>query len=192
FDLTSTDTAVVLGHGNVALDVARILLTSVDALRGTDISDRALAALAGSTIRHVHVVGRRGPVQAAFTAKELREMLALPGVAFRTDADQFRALVAAHAGKLDRPRTRLMGILDQALTKPQPEHADRSWTLEYLQSPTRFLGTDRVTGVECVVNELVADPKRGVRALPTSTTRTIDAGLAVKAIGYRAVPIRGH
>ncbi|KNE60855.1 hypothetical protein AMAG_06620 [Allomyces macrogynus ATCC 38327] len=192
FDLTSTDTAVVLGHGNVALDVARILLTSVDALRGTDISERALATLANSTIRHVHVVGRRGPVQAAFTAKELREMLALPGVAFRTDADQFRALIASHEGKLDRPRTRLMGILDQALAKPQPENADRSWALEYLQSPTRFLGTDRVSGVECVVNELVADPKRGVRAVPTAGTRTIDAGLAVKAIGYRAVPIPGH
>ena len=81
-DLQAGETAIIVGQGNVALDVARTLLTNVDELKKTDMTDYALQALSESKIKHVHVVGRRGPMQAAFTIKELRELLQLEDVNF--------------------------------------------------------------------------------------------------------------
>ena len=77
--LDTHDTAVVVGVGNVALDVARMLLTPLDVLAKTDMTEQALELLKTSTINRVHVVGRRGPLQVAFTIKELREMVNLQG-----------------------------------------------------------------------------------------------------------------
>ncbi|KAJ1969334.1 NADPH-adrenodoxin reductase [Dimargaris xerosporica] len=166
-DVTSTDTAVVIGHGNVALDVARVLLSPIDALAKTDITEHALEQLKSSRIRHVHLVGRRGPVQVQFTTKELREMFHLPDVAFHVDPallghelNRYSAYIAQK-----RPLKRLLTLLHQHATAPAssmlPAGAVRtsgsapltsrgpairtgsgkSWSLDFLRSP-RALVTD--------------------------------------------------
>ncbi|KAK2193742.1 hypothetical protein NP493_7g07024 [Ridgeia piscesae] len=92
-DLTGTDTAVVFGQGNVALDTARILLTPIDILKKTDITEHALEELARSRVKHVYMVGRRGPLQVAFTIAELREMVKLPGIRPVFEKTDFETLI---------------------------------------------------------------------------------------------------
>jgi adrenodoxin-NADP+ reductase len=107
-DLTQGDEAVIVGQGNVALDVARMLLEDVDVLRKSDIASHALETLSNSRVKRVHIVGRRGPMQAAFTIKEIRELMRLPAVTFHpVDA----SLVPYEHIKLPRAPRRLMDIL---------------------------------------------------------------------------------
>ncbi|KAI9164263.1 NADPH-adrenodoxin reductase [Blastocladiella emersonii ATCC 22665] len=194
-DLQAGETAAVFGQGNVALDVARVLLTPVDALRRTDMAEHALAALAASKIRNVYVVGRRGPLQVAFTAKELREMLAIPDTRFHMSAALLADQLKAHAAELaaDRPRKRLMGILEKAVASaPANAATAKSWHLDFLKSPTRFLASPTRAGfvgsVEVAENTLVTKDGR-TSAVATGTTSAIPASLVIKSIGYRAQPI---
>ena len=129
-DLQAGDTAVVVGQGNVALDVARTLLSKIDHLRKTDITEYALDTLATSKIKHVHVVGRRGPMQAAFTIKELRELLQLEDVNFKSVPDD---LFPPDLSELPRPRRRLMELLKKG--SPPKENAIKSWSLDFLLAP---------------------------------------------------------
>jgi adrenodoxin-NADP+ reductase len=85
----SVDTAAIIGQGNVALDIARVLLSPIDHLRSTDITSRALARLAESKVRRVHVIGRRGPLEVAFTIKELREVSKINGCVSSFDPSFF-------------------------------------------------------------------------------------------------------
>ncbi|ORY96913.1 hypothetical protein BCR43DRAFT_524931 [Syncephalastrum racemosum] len=189
--LDDTDTAVVIGQGNVALDCARILLSPIDVLRKTDITEYALEALSKSRIRHVHVVGRRGPVQAAFTAKELREQMNLPNVAFKADYDWIKAEIAASKDFVtkSRPLKRLMGILE----KGSPlQDAERTWTLEFLRSPHAIRTTDdhRVRGIEYEINRLEGPPEQR-RAVGTGEYTSQECGLVLRSIGYKSVPMEG-
>ena len=190
--------AVVVGVGNVALDVARVLLTPVDVLRKTDIAEHALAALSRSRVRAVDIVGRRGPVQAAFTIKEFRELTTLAGVrgAIHRGAD-VAALVAEARPQweTDRSRRRLIELIDKTARQPIPADVrpplDRLWTLRFLQSPIAFQpdrATGRVGAVRLVTNAL--DPAtQDVR--PTETAEDVPAGLVVRSIGYRARALPG-
>ncbi|XP_054763347.2 NADPH:adrenodoxin oxidoreductase, mitochondrial-like [Lytechinus pictus] len=96
--MLDTDTAVVIGHGNVALDVARILLTPIDILKKTDITASAIEALTRSRVKRVHVVGRRGPLNISFTIKELREMIKLPDCRTVIDPSHFEGIESAIPG----------------------------------------------------------------------------------------------
>ncbi|KAJ3327531.1 NADPH-adrenodoxin reductase, partial [Kappamyces sp. JEL0680] len=149
------DTAVVVGQGNVALDCARLLLSPISALHTTDIAKHALDALRKSTIRHVHVVGRRGVIQASFTSKEVREMMTLPDVAFFHDNTMVPAIEDASAElSKSRPKKRLMDILQKG--SAAPPDSPRSWTLDFLQSPIRIVSNASgfLEGVEMEKNRL--------------------------------------
>ncbi|KAI8137881.1 hypothetical protein BJV82DRAFT_633632 [Fennellomyces sp. T-0311] len=190
--LDDTDTAVVIGQGNVALDVARILLSPIDTLRKTDITEYALDALSRSRIKHVHVVGRRGPLQAAFTSKELREQMNLPDVSFKADMEWIKSEIEAAQPVLskNRPLKRMMGILEKG---SKSTSTDRSWSLEFLRSPSEIL-TDadrtRVQGIRYELNRLEGPPL-GAKAVGTGQFADQECGLVLRSIGYKSLPMEG-
>lgn len=188
------ESAVVVGHGNVAVDVARILLTPIDILRKTDIPECVLAALAQSRVRRVVLVGRRGPEHVALTIKELREMVRLPGCRPNLQPNDYlhlRQLIPS----LPRPRKRLMELLAKtALDEPDPKlasayaSAEREWSLRFLRSPVEVLSSDgqRVSGLRLVKNRLEGE-KGQQRAVPTEEMETLECGLVLRSIGYRGL-----
>ncbi|XP_035907153.1 NADPH:adrenodoxin oxidoreductase, mitochondrial [Anopheles stephensi] len=180
----------LLGQGNVAVDVARIVLASVDELQKTDITDYALEALSRSRIETVHLVGRRGPLQAAFTIKELREMLKLPNCATRWRADDFDH-VEESIPNLPRPRKRITELMVKSLAEQGQNKippTGRCFQPTFFRSPINFIGTNgKVEAVEYVVNKL-ADG----RAIPTEQRETIATDLVCRSIGYRAISVDTH
>lgn len=186
FDL-SHEHAVVVGNGNVAVDVARILVAGADALAATDIADHALDALARSAVRHVDVLGRRGPAQAAFTPKEIRELAELPGVTLVVDPADL-ALDAVSEAHLDDDARKVMTAL-HAVAGRTPASGDRVVRLRFLCAPMAIVGTGRVQGVELGDNVIVDDD--GPRAQPTGRSAFVPAGLVLRAIGYRGTATPG-
>jgi ferredoxin/flavodoxin---NADP+ reductase len=220
-DLLSAERAVVIGNGNVALDVGRMLVLAPAELAPTDTADHALDVLAGSKVREVVVVGRRGPAQAAFTNPELRELNDLADADVIVDAAELEAALAVpdQAAAQDATSKRNVELLHAFAAKPPANKAKRI-VLRFLLSPTELRsGPDgRLGSVDFVRNRLVpaerpttgtptarattadastagaptADtPKAGVRAEATGEHETIEAGLLFRAIGYRGVPLPG-
>ena len=189
-DLEAGDTAVVIGQGNVALDVARTLLSRIEVLKKTDITEYALEALAASKIRHVHVVGRRGPMQAAFTIKEVRELLHLEDVNFEPISDH---LFPSGLSKLPRPKKRLMELLKKGSV--QKDNATKSWSLDFLLAPKALqrseTDTSKLEGVIFSGTNLenLADPESKVTN--TDETKLIPASTLFRSIGYKAEAIPG-
>ncbi|KAL1992802.1 hypothetical protein VTN49DRAFT_3558 [Thermomyces lanuginosus] len=200
-DLEAGDTAVIVGQGNVALDVARILLMDVDALRQTDIAEYALEALAKSRIKRVRVVGRRGPMQAAFTIKEIRELLQLPSVSFDPiPKDLFppEDVIAS----LPRPDKRLVQLLAKGSTT-KPSEATKSWSLDFLLSPHSLHASpqqpDKLSHAIFRRNEL--DPSRPFardasvheHLLPNGQPDevTVQCGNFFRSIGYKSLALPG-
>lgn len=196
FDL-DVEQAVVVGVGNVAVDVARILCRSTDELARTDIADVALAALEKSRIRTVHVLGRRGPVQAAFTTPEVKELGELAGTTTLTLADEIeldplsRAELERADDKSLRRRIEILGSLAARDTAHSPAEA-RRLILRFLVSPIEILGDDRgrVRGVRIVRNTLVDDGRGHVVARATEREEILPCGLVFRSVGYRGVPLR--
>ncbi|MET8578787.1 FAD-dependent oxidoreductase [Streptomyces sp. NPDC005012] len=176
-----TGRAVVVGNGNVSLDVARILTADPDALARTDISDRALAALRGSGIREVVVLGRRGPAQAAFTVPELLALAALEDVDVSVEGwpDD---LAPDHDEK-----TRLLA----ELAARTPVGGRRRIVLRFLAAPVRIVGEGAVRALEYTPTTLHTDDDGTVRARPTGEIRTLETGLVLRSVGYRARPVPG-
>lgn len=186
-DLTVAE-AVVVGNGNVAVDVARILLSDPDKLAQTDIADHALAALRASRVRSVTMLGRRGPAQAAFTSKELRELGQIDGACLIVDPDEVEQ--ARHlAGEDEDARRILEALAEVAGRVPQPD--ERTLRLQFLTSPTALIGDGHVTAVKIVANALVADGSGTLRAVATERQGAIPAGLVLRAVGYRGAPLEG-
>jgi ferredoxin--NADP+ reductase len=216
FDL-SCERAVVIGNGNVALDVARMLTLSHDELAGTDTADHALEALDHSAIREIVVVGRRGPAQAAFTNPELRELgeladadpivdaaeleraLAIPEPYASATAKQNVELLREYARRGDSahvdgaPDTPAAGPRETAAVAAPPTSARRRIVLRFLLSPVEIhAGSDgRVAAVTLARNELVAGADGRLRAQATGERETIPAGLVLRAIGYRGLALPG-
>uniref|UniRef100_A0A8C6Z1U1 NADPH:adrenodoxin oxidoreductase, mitochondrial n=1 Tax=Nothoprocta perdicaria TaxID=30464 RepID=A0A8C6Z1U1_NOTPE len=200
----SCETALVLGHGNVALDVARILLSPLDLLRvshrlmlqRTDITASSLAALACSKVKRVWLVGRRGPLQVAFTIKELREMINLPGARPVLDPADFTGLGNA-VKDAPRPRKRLTELMIKtALEKPAEKTeaaAAREWGLRFQRSPQEVLPTadgTRARGVRMALTRLeVGAPRETFCAVPTGEVEELECGLVLSSIGYRSLPL---
>jgi ferredoxin/flavodoxin---NADP+ reductase len=184
-DLNITD-VVVVGNGNVAVDVARILATDVDVLARTDIADHALDLLRTSTVQTITMLGRRGPAQAAFTPKEIRELGELAGVTLVVEAADLDA-----AGDVtgDADAERVMTAL-RAVAGRQPAAADRVIRLRFLTSPTELRGDSAVCEVGVVENVLV-DDNGTLRAQATDRTDAIAAGLVLRAVGYRGAAVAG-
>ncbi|MBM7516922.1 FAD-dependent oxidoreductase [Nocardioides nitrophenolicus] len=173
--------AVVVGNGNVALDVARILSRPLDVLERTDLAPGPLDQLRASKVREVVVLGRRGPAQAAFTVPELIGLAALDDVDVVVEADP--ALLSG-----DDQRSVLLREL--AERPVDPASTRRRIVLAFAASPVEILGNGgRVTGVRVARNELVTDADGSVRAVATDDIRTLAAGLVVRSVGHRGTPV---
>uniref|UniRef100_A0A8C5R3X6 NADPH:adrenodoxin oxidoreductase, mitochondrial n=1 Tax=Leptobrachium leishanense TaxID=445787 RepID=A0A8C5R3X6_9ANUR len=192
----SCDTAVILGQGNVALDIARILLSPIELLQKTDITQGALDALINSRIRKVWLIGRRGPLQVAFTIKELREMIHLPGTRPRLDTPDYHGLVDI-TKDLPRPRKRLTELMVKTSLEPSEKDADRwskadrEWGLRFYRSPLKVLPSDdghKAAGVLLSVTQLEGTGENAV-AVPTGQVESISCGLILSSIGYKSTPI---
>uniref|UniRef100_K7FK23 NADPH:adrenodoxin oxidoreductase, mitochondrial n=1 Tax=Pelodiscus sinensis TaxID=13735 RepID=K7FK23_PELSI len=193
----SSETAVVLGQGNVALDVARILLSPLDTLRKTDITEGSLAAIACSRVKRVWLVGRRGPLQVAFTIKELREMINLPGTRPLLDSADFTGLGDA-IKDVPRPRKRLTELMvKSALETPGEREAGRwasatkEWGLKFRRSPLEVLPAadgKQARGVRLAVTRLEGSGE-SARAVPTREMEELECGLVLSSIGYQSLPL---
>ena len=176
FDL-AVERVVVIGNGNVALDVARMLALTHEELAPTDATDASIAAIASSPIREIVVVGRRGPAQAAFTTPELQEMGELAGADVIVDPADLEG-----AEPQGTNAERNLAVL-QELAAREPEGKPRRVVFRFFHSPAAILGEERVEGIELVRNELDANE----RAVPTADRET----LAVRArLPQRRLPRR--
>jgi ferredoxin--NADP+ reductase len=190
FDLSCERVAIV-GNGNVAMDVARMLVLPREELEVTDTSDHAIEALADSNVREVVVLGRRGPAQAAFTNPELRELGEL------TDADVVvepfeldRHSAQSIEGEGDITPRRNVEIL-QDFAGREPAGKPKRVVLRFLVSPVAIRGEGKVEQIEIVHNELEHGADGGLRAQATDEHETLDVGLVFRSIGYRGIPIEG-
>ncbi|HLM08428.1 MAG TPA: FAD-dependent oxidoreductase [Thermoleophilaceae bacterium] len=193
FDL-SAERAIVVGNGNVATDVARMLALTRDELAQTDVADHALDVLADSNVREIVVLGRRGPAQAAFTNPELLELGEM------TDADVFvdpadveldplsKAFIESEVAHATQKKN--VDILtDYAAREPLGKR--RRIVLRFLVSPVELLGSDRVEGIRFVHNELVEAGDGSLRPRATDLIEELDCGLVFRSIGYRGTRIAG-
>jgi ferredoxin--NADP+ reductase len=194
FDLSQEKVAVI-GVGNVAIDVARILSLSHDELAKTDIADYALEALSNSGVKEVYIIGRRGPVQAKFTTPEVKEIGELE------EADVFTLPEEMELDELsqkqlqssaDRGTARKVELL-QSYSENEPTGKPKKLVLRFLVSPVKMYGDDdgHITGMKLVKNELYATEAGTLRPRATDEFEDIEAGLVFRSIGYRGVPLPG-
>ena len=188
----STGRAVVVGNGNVALDVARILLSDPELLGKTDIADHALDALACRGVEEVVVIGRRGPLQATFTTLELRELgtlEALADVDVVVDPADFAGISdedAEKAGKTIRNNIKVL----RGCAERGPRGAKRRIVFRFQTSPVEIKGESRVESIVLGANELVEEGGRIV-AQDSGVREELPAKVVVRAVGYRGVPVPG-
>lgn len=186
----SSERAVIVGNGNVALDVARILLTDPDDLAKTDIAEHALDALRSSSIREVVVLGRRSIADGAYTNSEFLSMGLVDGVDMVIDdADlELSPTVAAQVddGSVDSTIGSKIRLAREYAENGENDD-DRRFVFRYLTAPTEILGDGHVTGVRVVRNGF----DDSGRVVPTDTTEDIDTGLVIRSIGYRGVAVDG-
>ncbi|KAF3340362.1 NADPH:adrenodoxin oxidoreductase [Carex littledalei] len=196
-ELCNSDTAVVLGQGNVALDIARILLRPISELETTDIADHALDSLRKSTIRNVYLVGRRGPVQAACTAKELREILGMKNLNVHiNEADLATSPLDEEEMKNNRIRKRVYELLTKAAKSPLGDNSTgmRNLHFVFFRKPIKFISEDNSTvgsvHLEKTVLKEIGSSGKQV-AVGTGEIEDIKCGLVLKSIGYKSLPIDG-
>lgn len=192
FDL-SGERAVIVGNGNVGLDVARILACDVHRLASTDIADHALEALSASNITEVVVLGRRGPAQAAFSIAELMGLRDCPGLAVSTRRDELdrpdatRFTESAATGYLAEVARTKAGIVSN-LPSQSDGSSDKSVVLRFFGSPAAIIGEDRVRAVQIRRNESFDG---GNTVHPTAEIEELDCGLVLRSIGYRGNAMPG-
>jgi len=190
FDL-DCERVVVIGNGNVAIDCARMLALTAAELAPTDTIDDAADAIAASPVREILMLGRRGPVQAAFTPPELKELGELQGAEPVVDPRDLELDAASRAElEADRERAKRNFDLLEEYAARAPEGKPRQIVLRFLVSPVAILGDERVEAVEIVRNELVEEGGRIV-ARPTGRTETIPCGLVLRSVGYQGVALPG-
>ncbi len=196
----SSGRAVVIGNGNVAIDVARILVTDPDVLAGTDIADHALDALRQRGVSEVVIVGRRGPLQGAFTTLELRELGELDGVEVVVDPDDLAGISdedAAAAGKTVAANIKVLRGYAEKTAQRSAEKGDdgaeglRRIVFRFFASPIEITGNDRVDAIVLGRNELFTDEHGRLVARDTGQRETLPAQLVVRAVGYRGVALPG-
>jgi ferredoxin/flavodoxin---NADP+ reductase len=192
FDLSSRR-AVVIGNGNVAADVTRMLTLGERELQRTDVADHALAALRDSRIEEVVVLGRRGPAQVAFTSAELRELGHLDGVDLRVDPEEVELDTQsrrwlAEEGTFTAHRN--VELVREFAARPARPDARRRIVLRFLRSPLRIRGTGAVEAIDIGRNEIVRTDDGSLRAQAVDgDVETIECGLVLRSVGYQAVPL---
>jgi ferredoxin--NADP+ reductase len=186
FDL-SHERAVVIGNGNVALDVARMLALTPAELAGTDTTDPAIEAINEAGVREILVVGRRGPVQAAWTPVEVGELGELAGADVIVDPADLELDPASEAELAASPptvRRNVDHLRDYAARTPTGK--PRAIRLRFLTSPVAILGDGKVEAIELARNELVEG-----RAVQTEDRETVPCGIVFRSVGYRGVALAG-
>ena len=189
FDLSSKR-AVIVGNGNVALDIARILTLPIAELEKTDIADYALQALRASQVKEVLILGRRGHMQAAFNNPELEELEHLDGVDVLVDDDEFPHESEVIMDDADWQTRRKVATLSR-LANLASDDSQKRITFRFLTSPIELLGNDKLEKVLVVRNHLERDDKGNLSARPTEEESLIDTGQLFRAIGYRGHPFPG-
>ncbi|MGE0783448.1 FAD-dependent oxidoreductase [Mycolicibacterium sp.] len=185
--------AVVVGNGNVAIDVARILVSDPEVLATTDIADHALESLRPRGIREVVIIGRRGPLQAPFTTLELRELGeldALGDVDVVVDPADFADITEEDleaAGKTVRNNIKVL----RGYAERGPRGAARRIVFRFRTSPIEIKGADRVESIVLGRNELVTGADGRVSAKDTGDREELPVQLVVRAVGYRGLPTPG-
>jgi ferredoxin/flavodoxin---NADP+ reductase len=192
FDL-SCKTAVVIGNGNVAMDVTRMLAVPYEELAKTDTTDHALEVFRESQVERIVVLGRRGPAQAAFTNPELLELRDLTEADVHVDPrdmelDEHSKLAIEAEGELTHRRN--VEILSE-YSRAEPTGRPKRIDLRFLVSPVAIKGEDKIEAIEIVRNELYRDADGNLRARSTEQHETIECGLVFRSIGYRGVPLPG-
>jgi ferredoxin/flavodoxin---NADP+ reductase len=193
FDL-SAQRAVVVGNGNVAVDVARMLVLAADELAVTDAADHAIEAFGASGVREVVLLGRRGPAQAAFTNPELRELGELTRADIDVDPADLELDAASRAwleADGDPTAKRNVALLREFAARAPHGHSHRV-SLRFLRSPVEILGEGedgRVTGVRVVHNRIERAGDGRLRAVASEREEVIECGLVLRSIGYRGVPL---
>ena len=183
------DHALVVGNGNVAVDCARMLALRPDELAATDTADHAIAKLSSGAVREVTMIGRRGPLQAAFTNPELRELgeladvdLLIDAADLEVEAEDFEAAEPTHQRNVE--------ILREYATRP-PTGATRRLALRFYTVPVEILGDGRVEAVVLERTKLVRGADGRLSAQPTGQREELPAGLVLRSIGYYGTPIPG-
>jgi len=191
FDL-SHECAVVIGQGNVAVDVARILCKTVDELANTDITARALEVLAESKVREVRMIGRRGPVQAAFTPPEMKELGEFGDCDLVVDPAELELNDASRA-ELEvlkwREAQKNYDLLQAAASK-EPAGKSRRLVIQFYRGPKELVGGPRLDGVVLERNQLSGEPG-AQKASGTGVTELVQCGVLFRSVGYRGVPLAG-
>ena len=176
----------IIGQGNVSLDIARILLSPPEHLRQYDITERVLAHLAKSAVKHISIIGRRGPYEAAFTAKELRELLDLPNVLMEPLSPQI--LQPKDGIKPTRQQSRIASLLQRGSkeTPKGPSEDFKHWSLEFFRSPTGVFPAPRSvsSSLELRLAHTTLDPNN--KAVPTGVTSTLPTDLIITSLGHRS------
>jgi ferredoxin--NADP+ reductase len=191
FDLAGRR-AIVIGNGNVALDVARMLALTRAELEATDTTDPAIEAIASSGIEEIVVLGRRGPVQAAWTTPELQELGELEGADVVVDPAELELDPASEAElEAATPIVRRNIEVLRGFAAREPEGKPRRIVLRFRLSPAALLGEERVEAVELVHNRLVPDGRGSVRAEATDDHETVRADVVFRSVGYHGVPLAG-
>jgi len=194
FDL-SVERAAVIGVGNVAVDVCRILCRTPEELAKTDIADYALEALRESNVKEVYMVGRRGPAQAAFTTPEIKELGQMEDADVWVPPDEAELDALSQemlAESADRATTRKVEII-QSYAKEPPDPKSRRLILRFLVSPVEFIGDDEgnVGAMKLVKNELYKTDAGTLRPRHLDKYETLPVDLVFRSIGYRGVPLPG-
>ncbi|HKA53910.1 MAG TPA: FAD-dependent oxidoreductase [Candidatus Binatia bacterium] len=193
FDLDA-ECAAVIGNGNVAMDVTRILARSVDELAKTDIADYALEALRHSKIKEIYLLGRRGPAQAAFTNPEIRELAELAGADLVVRPEELeldevnREFLALHAAEQTHQRN--VDILRAQVAKGEGSQP-RKVRARFFVSPVEVLGKGRVEGLRLEKNRLVKDENGVFKAQGTGVYEEIPCQLVFRSIGYKGHQLSG-
>lgn len=182
--LRKSETITLVGQGNVAIDVARILLSPIDALSKTDITNRALSTLSECKIENVHLVGRRGPLQAAFTIKELREMLNLSNVTTHWRKNDFTRINEQLVSKLARPKKRITELmLKQTNVQIDPPIGTKKFSPIFFRSPKEIEIFGNKKKLHLIVNNL-SDAET---VIPTTNTETLTTDIILRSVGYKSV-----
>ncbi len=194
FDL-SVERVAVVGVGNVAVDVARILCRTKEELATTDIADYALEALSRSNIREVYVLGRRGPAQAAFTNPEMKELGELAGADLILSPDEVELDPLSRAALDENPDKATMKKIEilQNYAGQPPAGKPKRLTLRFLVSPVELYGNDagRVRGMRLVKNELYVSDDGSLRPRATDVFEELEVNMVFRSVGYRGVPLAG-
>jgi ferredoxin/flavodoxin---NADP+ reductase len=193
FDL-SCERVVVIGNGNVAADVARMLALTREELEGTDTADHAIEALADCRVKEIVVLGRRGPAQAAFTNPEVRELGEMVDADIDIDPAEMeldeRSREWLDSDDADPTNRRNVEIFTD-FSQREPEGKNKKIVMRFLRSPVEIQGEGKVERIVVAKNELQRDDSGRIRAVDTGERETIECGLVLRSIGYKGVPIDG-